>query len=81
MASRMSATEVEPHKRHSSGGCCTLTKASASAEMKQLSRTSDEYVQFPFLKEIDHEWKYDFSKEQLEDIYRMCATSFVHAAV
>lgn len=30
--------------------------------MKEISQTSDEYVQFPFLKEIDNEWKYDFPK-------------------
>lgn len=28
--------------------------------MKEISQTSDEYVQFPSLKEIDNQWKYDF---------------------
>lgn len=49
--------------------------------MKEISQTSDEYVQFPFMKETDNQWKYQFPREQLKDIYRMCAIALVHAAV
>ena len=49
--------------------------------MTEFSQASDKYVQFPSLKETDTEWKRDYPQEQLEDICRMCAISFAHAAV